>query len=137
MVPAVLGQIVREHVCRLSLLEKLGGTRRFERTARMYSDSCFTVHDTVRERFPVVLFALAPKQCAEVLDAFVVKRIGRLEAGPAKVARRSEVNSIRGESVPDQHRAHTLGCFVVFENGENQSAHDFLPRVAAGSQFIR
>ena len=59
MVPAVFGQIVREHVCRLSLLEKLCGARCFERTTRMHSDSCFAVYDTVRERFPMVLFVFA------------------------------------------------------------------------------
>jgi hypothetical protein len=73
----------------------------------------------VRECFPVVLLVLARQQCAKVLDAFVVKRSGWLEAGSAEVARRGEVYSIRREAVSDQHRAHLLSGGVVLENGEN------------------
>jgi hypothetical protein len=119
VVPAVFAQIVREHVCRLGLLKQLGGTGRLERTARMHGDSSFAVHYTVRECFTVVLLVIARQQCAEVLDAFVVKGIGWLEAGPAKVARRGEVYPIRRETVSDQQSAHPLSSFIVLENGEN------------------
>jgi hypothetical protein len=121
--PPVIRQLVSDHVCRLSLLKKLSRTRGLERAARMHGYSRGAAPDTLGEHFRVVSLVLARQQRAEILDTFAVCRISRLEASPAHVASCGELDTVRGETILDQRYAHTLGCLVIFENGENHSAH--------------
>jgi hypothetical protein len=57
--PAVLREIVSQHVCRMSLLKDLRRTCRLDRTTRMHGNSRRAVVDTLGENFRVVPLVLA------------------------------------------------------------------------------